>query len=78
MWLLGYKYVVNRRSREIHRLGFKHTNFDVYSIRDYSFVKNDRDLCFYYKGYNGCRFCMPERDTDGKGIDMDKWVEVDE
>jgi hypothetical protein len=64
MRLLGYRYIVNRRTKEIHRLNFKHTNFNIYSIKNYSFVKNNIDLYFHYPDYNGCRFCMPYRDTD--------------
>jgi hypothetical protein len=77
MRLLGYKYVVNRRTKEIHRLDYRHANFDIYSIKNYSFVKNDADLDFYYPDYNGCRFCFPERDTD-RYRDKDSWVEVEE
>ncbi|MDR2917844.1 MAG: hypothetical protein LBV72_00555 [Tannerella sp.] len=73
MKMLGYKYVVNNKSREIHLLKYKHTNFDIYSIADYSFVKNDCDLDFYYRDFNGCRFCLPELDTD-----KNNFVEIDE
>lgn len=62
--LLGYKYIVNHRSWEIHLLGFKHTNFDILQIKDYSFVRNNKQLKKDYPDYNGCRFCLPEMDTD--------------
>lgn len=64
MRILGYKYVVNHRSWEIHLLGFKHTNFDILQMSKYSFVRNDEHLKRDYPDYNGCRFCLPEMDTD--------------
>ena len=62
---IGYGYVANNRTLEIHRLNYKHTNFDILGIVDYTFIRN------YYKGverfvkrgYNGCRYCMPEIDN---------------
>jgi hypothetical protein len=62
--ILGYGYLVNLRSKEIHRLNSKYTQCNLDSIKKYKFIKKKQITVWMQYGYNGCRFCMPEIDTD--------------
>jgi hypothetical protein len=69
---LGYMFVVNNRSKEIHDLGKlnrTHRDVIIYSMVDYTFVRGWRGFVKYVKeGCNGCRFCLPAWDTDNKAV----------
>lgn len=62
----GFGYVVNHRSREVHRISEKHHNCQLHLIakknREYVSKKTARHLikdC----GYNGCRWCWNPMDN---------------
>jgi hypothetical protein len=63
--LLLLNYVVNLRSKEIHRVGYEHRNCHIDRVVCKVYVWNivARILCRYY-GYNGCYWCFRELDTD--------------
>jgi hypothetical protein len=64
--LLGYKYVANLRSKEIHRLDTEFKQCNIPLIRRKKYLR-EKDLTLWlHAGYNGCRFCMKAVDTDGK------------
>lgn len=62
-WGLGY--LVNHRSKEIHRVYFKHKNCktEVMTDNNSEFVSHRRAINLIRKhGYNGCRWCWPVAD----------------
>ena len=67
IWMIffGFGYLVNHRSREIHRLYFKHRNCHIDLIADknseYVTRSTAQKLIKTYK-YNGCRWCWPVTD----------------
>lgn len=65
MILAGFGYLVNHRSREVHRVSDKHRNCHLDLIakqnREYVTKKTAKHLVKYC-GYNGCRWCWDERD----------------
>jgi hypothetical protein len=61
----GFGYLVNHRSKEIHRLSEKHRNchLDIISPKNSEHVtKRTAINLIKKKGYNGCRWCMQEID----------------
>jgi len=65
MDLFGYGYVVNHRSREIHKLSDKSSNCKLELIADHNreYISKSRALKLINKmGYNGCRWCWDEQD----------------
>lgn len=61
----GFGYLVNHRSKEIHRLYFKHTNchIEIMSSKTSEHVTHRTALRLIKKyGYNGCRWCWPVQD----------------
>jgi hypothetical protein len=57
-------YRVNFRSKEIHRLDSTHSQCCLDGIKNYVDIQ-ETDLQYYLDcGYNGCRHCMKEIDTD--------------
>jgi hypothetical protein len=64
--LLGYRYVANLRSKEIHRLDTRFKQCNIELIRTKKYLR-EKDLAMWERaGYNGCRFCLPFMDTDKK------------
>lgn len=65
-WMfLGLGYVVNHRSREIHRISDKHRNchLGIISKKNSEHVsKREAMKLIKEKGYNGCRWCNEETD----------------
>lgn len=67
IWLIffGFGYLANHRSKEIHRLYFKHQNCHIELISDknseYITKRQAKRLIKKY-GYNGCRWCWPVQD----------------
>ena len=67
MNFLGYGYVINLRSKEIHRLKTKHSNCRLNQMKRKKYVTKDRAMWLMNfpqlgKGWNGCRYCFSERD----------------
>lgn len=62
---LGFGYVVNHDKKEIHRLSRKHKNclYNMMGKRNYTTKEGAYQLIFT-KGYNGCKWCFKEMDTD--------------
>ena len=60
LWGLGF--VVNLRSKEIHRLKSKHRNCNTEKIRRVRYVSQKTAVRLLQKGYNGCRWCWKEQD----------------
>ena len=63
--LFGFGYVVNHRSREIHKLSEKTSNckLDLVAKHNREYVSRSRALVLIAKmGYNGCRWCWSARD----------------
>lgn len=66
MMLLGYRYVLNRRSDEIHRLENKHKNCQLKvmsSCNKQYLTENQKDNLFADGGADGCRWCWNEKNT---------------
>lgn len=58
----GFGYRVNHRSREIHRVYFKHKNcrLESMSAKNSEYVTRRKALKLIKKyNYNGCRWCWP-------------------
>lgn len=61
----GFGYRVNHRSKEIHRVYFKHKNckLEFMSANNSEYVTRKKALKLIEKfGYNGCRWCWPVAD----------------
>ena len=57
-------YRVNLRSKEIHRLDSDKLQCNLDLIKNYRDIP-ESELGFYIgNGFNGCRYCMKEVDTD--------------
>jgi hypothetical protein len=63
---LGYTYMINKRSKEIHDLKNTHVNCHLDKISDVNSVIIHKSKLQWHlnNGYNGCRWCMPKQDTD--------------
>jgi hypothetical protein len=57
---LGYKYIANFNTKEIHVNGKCHALKNM-SQRNKIYVRNA--LVYLAMGYNGCRFCLKRFDT---------------
>lgn len=63
LMLIGYRYVANRATWEIHRL----TNPVCHATENMAdknklYLKEKEKDWFIQKYFNGCRFCLPEDD----------------
>ncbi|MDR2233898.1 MAG: hypothetical protein LBE56_12375 [Tannerella sp.] len=63
LMLLGYRFIGNRGTMEIHRIDSRLPNCRLPMIvnREYIHVLSLRK--YLRKGWNGCRFCMKRFDT---------------
>ena len=61
----GFGYVINHASREIHRLSRKHKNclYNMMDKKKYT-TKEHAYYLIFSKGYNGCKWCFKEENTD--------------
>jgi hypothetical protein len=65
--LLGYKYVANKNTKEIHDLQSLHHNChkELMSSKSKKYLTaKGKDELFASGEYNGCRWCMKLVDTD--------------
>lgn len=62
--LLGLDYVANIRTKEIHRVESNCKCFKDFMKHNQKFVSEKSMHRLLQKGYNGCRHCMPECNTD--------------
>jgi hypothetical protein len=58
--MLGYTYMVNLSSKEIHDLKNTHVNCNLELIVHKKFITKRMLKEYLQNGYNGCRWCMPE------------------
>jgi len=64
---LGYGYIANPKSKEIHRLETKHKNCRVEMMRRKRYITKKKayeliNMNPSSNGWNGCRYCFPEKD----------------
>jgi len=62
---LGFGYLVNHRSKEIHQLNEKHKNCKIHLITKHNreYVSRRKALRLIKEdGYNGCRWCWDDAD----------------
>lgn len=65
--LFGRRFLANVRSKEIHDMVESHRNCFLFDIVDYKLVSRRKAMkMMKNEGYNGCRWCMMEYDTDIK------------
>lgn len=60
--LIGYKYIVNNNTKEIHVVSNMKTNCHLDLMTNFKYVKSSKELLD--NGFNGCRWCYNETDTD--------------
>ncbi len=61
------RYIANRRTKEIHRIGFAQPACSLMNLS-----KGNAIYCTWLwawllvklRGYNGCRYCWPQMDKD--------------
>lgn len=58
------KYVVNYHSKEIHKKDSKDTRCRINNMTNCADIDVYQMRVLLKKGYNGCRYCLPEHDTD--------------
>lgn len=66
MLILGYGYVTNSKSKEIHRLRHKHVSCHLKEMKHKSYITRKKALeLINMQGskWNGCRWCWESRDT---------------
>ncbi|HAQ19618.1 MAG TPA: hypothetical protein DCR40_10365 [Prolixibacteraceae bacterium] len=64
--IFGFGYLVNHRSKEIHRVTEKHRNCHLNHISGKTsehITKRKALKLIKNNGYNGCRWCWPEADA---------------
>jgi len=67
IWLIvfGFGYLVNHKTKEIHRINDKHHNcqLDLISKKTSEYVtRRTAKRLIKTRGYNGCRWCWDEQD----------------
>ena len=64
--LLGYKYLVNDNSMEIHKLNNIHKNCHVpiMNKENTKYIRKSYLKYFLRCNYNGCRWCFKEKHID--------------
>jgi len=67
IWVIffGFGYLVNHRSKEIHRINNKHVNchIDLISDKNSEYVTRRTAMKYIKKyKYNGCRWCWKNAD----------------
>lgn len=58
------KYVVNYHSKEIHSKDSKDTRCRIKNMTNCAEINKFQLRKLLKRGYNGCRYCLPEFDTD--------------
>jgi len=59
---IGYRYMVNLNSKEIHDLKNPHVNCKTDLIVNKKFITKKSLNVYLQNGYNGCKWCLPEYD----------------
>lgn len=61
---IGFRYVANHNSMEIHRLKTEHKNCHIEAMTNAGYCTALwADHLMFFKGYNGCRWCYKEKDN---------------
>lgn len=61
----GYKYLVNRNTKEIHDLTNRHHNCHTDLVsKNNRFLATEKDVKALMSFYDGCRWCMKEKSKD--------------
>ena len=69
LYLLGYKYIINKRTEEIHSLENEKSNCKIDLIVNKKYITKKavdkllEDSEFLMNDYNGCRWCMKKFDN---------------
>jgi len=61
--LLGRRYVVNLRSKEIHDMDNEKTNCHLSILANKEYISEDEYKDYLNDGYNGCRWCNKKDDN---------------
>lgn len=67
MIMFGYKYLLNKRSKEVHKLCSKHKNcgINLMSRKNKKYLTEaQKDHLFDNDIANGCRWCYSERNIE--------------
>ena len=58
------EYVVNYYTKEIHKIDSKDTRCQIRNMTNCKEINKFEMRKLLKNGYNGCRHCLPEYDTD--------------
>jgi hypothetical protein len=66
MYWLGYRYILNKSTKEIHRLSTKHKNcrLELMSNKNKKYISTNNVGMLFAIGYNGCKYCYKDEDID--------------
>lgn len=61
----GAKYVANWNTKELHNLNTQHDNCWLHLMSNCTYIfREKRARALLEHGFNGCRWCFKEEDTD--------------
>lgn len=58
----GYKFIVNSKTKEIHRVKVLQSNCRIECLRNGYYTTKRRANKLLNDGFNGCRYCFKEED----------------
>lgn len=58
--MLGYRYIVNLHTWEIHDLKNPHVNCKIDMMSDKKMITKKQLHLYLEDGYNGCRWCLKQ------------------
>jgi hypothetical protein len=61
---LGFKYIANHRTKEIHRVEHLTSRCRINLLKRSGYCTRWWQEKLLRKGYNGCRYCYKEKDSD--------------
>ena len=64
LFLFGYRYIANKRTKEIHDLQYLNCNCHNELIKSKKYITTKSKNELLTTDYNGCRWCMKNDDTD--------------
>jgi hypothetical protein len=65
MFWMGYRYIYNKESNEVHRLSTKHKNcnLQLMSRKNKQYITYIEMKLKFAQGADGCRWCYSEKNT---------------
>jgi len=57
------KYLINKNTKEIHDLNNKKRGCKINEIKDIHKIYTDNINIYVKKGYNGCKWCLPDKNN---------------